>query len=399
VLPKAYLNVKAAREAGMTIRTLVGSVVPYSSSVGSFLNSNDLRIQRANLRHCSGKKANFSASFNLEKLKCNTCTFRGEHLVLHREVECTGALDESPVCFILSDQCFPPVLPVEGDGECLKILLIEDGTLDELADAFLDLTRGFSVPASSVVVMASASHLARVGTAKYAVDYVDAVRRLVGSMGGGIELTHGIPILLGGTEDSALLRSLVDLEHWLGHIGTSRDISRARRACLAHILGRDIFSDSVGGGTGMNDASVHPLSTGTPEASVHHKMKLVLPSSLANESQSVFVSNGYKLPTSVQPCSQEHERVLIDMLIEDLNRLYMTDIATEYCTARDGTGSATTSNDDILISTRFILVGASHASRLAGALRELGAEVADLSVPGWKLTEALSRTVLPCSGR
>jgi hypothetical protein len=62
---------------------------------------------------------------------------------------------------------------------------------------------------------------------------------------------------------------------------------------------------------------------------------------------------------------------------------------SEYCTARDGTGSATTSKDDILTNTRFILVGASHATwRLAAALKELGAEVADLSVPRWRLTEA-----------
>jgi hypothetical protein len=33
-----------------------------------------------------------------------------------------------------------------------------------------------------------------------------------------------------------------------------------------------------------------------------------------------------------------------------------------------------------------VVVGASHASRLASALREAGAEVADLSEPGWRLT-------------
>jgi hypothetical protein len=165
-------------------------------------------------------------------------------------------------------------------------------------------------------------------------------------------------------------------------MGLPRFTIRIESASI-NLFPQDSFSNSVGGGNGMNDASVHPLSTGTPEASVHHKMRLVLSTSLANESQSIFVSNGYLLPTSVQLCSQEQEHFYIDILIEDLNRLYMTNIATEYCTSRDGTGSATSSNDDILTGTHFILVGASHASRLAGALRELGAEVADLSVPGW----------------
>jgi hypothetical protein len=39
------------------------------------------------------------------------------------------------------------------------------------------------VPAGSVVVLASASHMARVGTAAYADDFVKARGRLVGVMG------------------------------------------------------------------------------------------------------------------------------------------------------------------------------------------------------------------------
>jgi hypothetical protein len=85
--------------------------------------------------------------------------------VLHREVESTVALDASPVCFILSDQCFPPIIPVEGNGECFKILQIENTSLGELIATFLDLTKGFSVPAGSVVLLASASYLALAGTA------------------------------------------------------------------------------------------------------------------------------------------------------------------------------------------------------------------------------------------
>jgi hypothetical protein len=85
----------------------------------------------------------------------------------------------------------------------------------ELVDAFLDLTKGFLVPVGSVVVLSSASHMARVGTVAYAADFVKARGRLVGVMGGGIELVHGIPILLSGTDDSALIRSIADFAHWL----------------------------------------------------------------------------------------------------------------------------------------------------------------------------------------
>jgi hypothetical protein len=111
-------------------------------------------------------------------------------------VESTGALDDIPLCFVLSDQCFPPLIPAEGDEECLKILRIEDGSLRELVTAFPDTTKGFAVPAGSVVVLSSASYLARVGTATYASEFVSVCEHLGGVMGGGVELVHGIPILL-----------------------------------------------------------------------------------------------------------------------------------------------------------------------------------------------------------
>jgi hypothetical protein len=42
---------------------------------------------------------------------------------------------------------------------------------------------------------------------------------------------------------------------------------------------------------------------------------------------------------------------------------------------------------DVTPNTRYVFVGGSHAGRLASALRESGAEVADASVPGWKISE------------
>jgi hypothetical protein len=50
-------------------------------------------------------------------------------------------------------------------------------------------------------------------------------------------------------------------------------------------------------------------------------------------------------------------------------------------------GAAITEQQEDWSSTRFIFVGASHTSRLASAMREAGAEVADISVPGWRVSE------------
>jgi hypothetical protein len=191
--------------------------------------------------------------------------------------------------------------------ECIKVLRIEDGTLLELADAFLGLTRGFTVPAGSVVVLSSASYLALVGTVTYARDFVSAAGRLVSTMGGGIELVHGIPILLSGTEDSALIRSMADLHHWLGHIHSGRDITRARDKFAAQILGLSISAHSVDGGTGLQNASVlgrdtagppeATVGTGPPEAPVHYPLRLELPVSKNDLVTGIFKSPGYKMCT------------------------------------------------------------------------------------------------------
>jgi hypothetical protein len=89
---------------------------------------------------------------------------------------------------------------------------------------------------------------------------------------------------------------------------------------------------------------------------------------------------------SVPPCTPELERILLDALISELNETFMTALATEYCTMQDG--AAGTEQHEDWSSTKYIFVGASHASRLASAMREAGAEVADISVPGWRVSEA-----------
>jgi hypothetical protein len=106
----------------------------------------------------------------------------------------------APVAFILADQNFPPSLPVEGEGECLKVFRVEDATLHELVTTFLEATRGFIVPAGSVVTLSSASHLAWVGAAAYAQEYVAARGRLRASFRKGIEVVHGVPLLVGGVQ-------------------------------------------------------------------------------------------------------------------------------------------------------------------------------------------------------
>jgi hypothetical protein len=66
-LPRAYANVRAARNSALTVRPLYGSEVILKNDLGTFCNENDNRTQLANYRHIYDKKLT-SAVLSIYKL-------------------------------------------------------------------------------------------------------------------------------------------------------------------------------------------------------------------------------------------------------------------------------------------------------------------------------------------
>jgi hypothetical protein len=195
--PPIYTTVQKKKLGSLVVRNLDGcattpatvchrngGAVSAPPIIGSFKNPEDRRHDYTNHRHDFENNRKISTSFDLKTLICNTCK-HGEHVVLHRTLEGTDSGNQIPPCFVLSDQNFPPMLPVEGDGECIKIIQVENGTLDDLTGVLLGVTVGFAVPAGTVVVICSASYMAAVGAVVYAEDLVRAYSTLLGAIGGG----------------------------------------------------------------------------------------------------------------------------------------------------------------------------------------------------------------------
>jgi hypothetical protein len=113
-------------------------------------------------------------------------------------------------------------------GECFKIFRVEDAAPHELVGAFLEATRGFVVPAGSVVVLSLASHLAWVGAAAYAHEFAAARRRLLTAFRDGVEVVHGLPVMVGGELDCKGSLSMLDFFTWLGHCTLPRDLTDTR---------------------------------------------------------------------------------------------------------------------------------------------------------------------------
>jgi hypothetical protein len=75
------------------------------------------------------------------------------------------------------------------------------------------------------------------------------------------------------------------------------------------------------------------------------------------------------LPLTILPCTSEHERALVSALVEEVKTNFITNLANEFCMARN-LGEGSTVNEADNSDYKFVVVGASHASRLASALRE-----------------------------
>jgi hypothetical protein len=95
------------------------------------------------------------------------------------------------------------------------VIRIENCTLIELADSFLEITKGFDMPVGSVVVLSSLSYLARVGTAAYAEELVRAIARIRDAYASSVRIVHGFPVLIGGLDDESVIRSILEIELWL----------------------------------------------------------------------------------------------------------------------------------------------------------------------------------------
>ncbi len=86
--------------------------------------------------------------------------------------------------FVLSDQNFSPALPCT-EGECLKIIRVEIGSLAEIVTCFLDVMKGKGIPTGSVALLCSVAHLQMRGVAGYMSDLGVEIERIGSVFRGG----------------------------------------------------------------------------------------------------------------------------------------------------------------------------------------------------------------------
>jgi hypothetical protein len=91
-------------------------------------------------------------------------------------------------------------MPAAGGFNCMTVLQIEDGRLDELVDIFSYyfskcLKPGGGLPHGSVILLGSLAQLADLGTELYVQDLVRSLSDLNGKLGAGVSIFPYIPLL------------------------------------------------------------------------------------------------------------------------------------------------------------------------------------------------------------
>jgi uncharacterized membrane protein YgcG len=280
---------------------------------------------------------------------------------------------------ILADQSFPAVLPAQ-DGLCPIIIRVEDATLPDLCEVYLDRFRAHSaphgaLPPGSVIAIGSLTHMQVRGVADYAESFVSANFRLSEKVGPSVDIAPLIWLPLNGVNNPGLIRDMFDFDCWLlsGQQPVSTIFQEARAAFWKKV--KEVGKVSIGG-----DRSVRAL---------------MLPLNLKNNRKKPFISEppSDPLPPTLRPFTSQDESDLIYPMLLNANEVYGLGLDAQPDLNRDLDPAPG------LTMGRMVLIGASHMRRTAVALESAGVEVIDLSTPGWTPTsENIASLTLQLNG-
>jgi len=275
---------------------------------------------------------------------------------------------------VLSDQCFPPVLPADGDGDCLAIIQIENGDLSGLVTAFLDLVTGYDLPVGSVVLLSSAAQLLRIGPAAYSEEVVRACLRIREAYGGTVSTLHGIPVFTDGMGNQELIRSLLDIELWLGDTDKKRTHSLPETSL--HLI-KELYRPST---------TAKQSTGGEHNAYGKARIPYSMPHSMYTLDKVPFVSPGWEdVATHLPSLKKEDESKILGVLIEELNCKFALQLDPDPMTDRySQEASGLHDHSDML---NVVFAGGSHSSRMLDQISDPNLKLLDCTVPGFRITE------------
>jgi hypothetical protein len=108
-----------------------------------------------------GQHETWTYSFRLRSMECIGCSHHVNDTPFSRR---GSQVKGSRQAIWLTDQSMPPILPVSSTQVCVKIIRLESGMLQELAEGLVRTLSGRQVAAGSVVLLSSVTNMSAAGT-------------------------------------------------------------------------------------------------------------------------------------------------------------------------------------------------------------------------------------------
>jgi hypothetical protein len=123
------------------------------------------------------------------------------------------------------------------------------------------------------------------------------------------------------------------------------------------------------------------LSAGTEQHIIR------LPSSQTSTEKTTFVTTGFdNLKTAVEPISEDEEKTLLNLLIEELNNLYPVNLCMDIVC--DRFLEKEVFDDSAMDRTDLVLIGGSHLGNVAKNINQEHWKITDLTRPGLRINSA-----------
>ena len=191
---------------------LDGGADRMSGRYGDFLSGGDGRMGLVNLTVNFGKKTCKSYSFDPENMMCMLC--KGTEHRLMTSAFTAGAHAGERIVIFAGDQALPPGW-ISSNGTCPASVRIEYGSLRDIAEEVIAVTRIWSVPPGSIIFLSSATELLGAGLGHYMADFCSVASVLDGHFYGEVIILPGVPFLLEGTDAPMLVRAMFDMATWI----------------------------------------------------------------------------------------------------------------------------------------------------------------------------------------
>ncbi len=359
VQDRTYLQCKTARRRVVSPAATDISPEPHpgnlqdpSSFIGSLLPEDEYSFRGSRIAH-AGQCVNQSIclSFDPSNFYCLAC--QKEHVIVD---------GIKPTVVGISDQNFVTSVTGGEQSSCIAIVRLEDGDLHDLTTLTFEIFEKKTVAPGSVFLLGSASHLARVGSTGYAVDWTRCVQRFKSKWPDTLLLPL-FPIPLSDCE-IGLARDLKELSVWLETMykNTTYGLSHAWSAAVTTITG---------------------LSKGSVTLPTYEYYTVSFPKELVAQSPLIpfrFKTN-ISRPTGLSACGRKTANEMVRALVVNLNSdlhlglsLEMDLLTSPSLLINEGTKDT---------SKELVVIGASHMYKTSFGLSSDGYVVHDMSIPGW----------------